>query len=66
MFNIDLVKYLEMMRLDKYKDMSLQEYLDRENNYQIILLIGRDRNNAEVVLSLQINRWRIVFNDNDL
>jgi hypothetical protein len=55
-----------MMRLDKYKDMSLQEYLDRENNYQIILLIGRDRNNAEVVLSLQINRWRIVFNDNDL
>lgn len=65
-FNIDLVKYLEMMRLDKYKDMSLQEYLDRENNYQIILLIGRDRNNAEVVLSLQINRWRIVFNDNDL
>lgn len=60
------MKYLEMMRLDKYKDMSLQEYLDRENNYQIILLIGRDRNNAEVVLSLQINRWRIVFNDNDL
>ena len=65
-FNIDLVKYLEMMRLDKYKDMSLQEYLDRENNYQIILLIGRDSNNAEVVLSLQINAWRIVFNNNDL
>lgn len=65
-FNIDLLKYLEMMRLDKYKDMPLQEYLDREKNYQIILLIGRDSNNAEVVLSLQINTWRIVFNDNDL
>lgn len=65
-FNIDLVKYLEMMRLDKYKDMSLQEYIDREKSYQIILLIGRDSNNAEAVLSLQINTWRIVFNDNDL
>lgn len=65
-FNIDLVKYLNLMRLDEYSSMPIDEYLDRQNSYQIILLIGKDSSGKEVMLSLQINKWKMVFNSNDL
>ena len=54
-FNIDLVKYLDLMRLDQYESMPLQEYLDRQSSYQVILLIGTDSAGNEVMNSIQIN-----------
>ena len=65
-FNIDLVKYLDLMRLDQHASMPLNEYLDRQNSYQVILLIGTDSAGNEMMLSLQINKWIMVFNSNDL
>lgn len=66
LFDVDLVKYLNLMKLDAYSDMSLQEYLDRESSYQIILIMGRNASGSEVMLSLQINAWTIVFNQTEL
>ena len=65
--NISLVKYLDMMRFDEYDGMPLQEYLDREEHYQIILIMSKDTStDAEVMLSMKINNWRLVFNQTDL
>lgn len=71
LFNIDLLRYLDLMRLDQYSSMSLQEYLDRENTWQVILLLGNTPTNPDpdtpnTVLSLQINAWRMVFNQTEL
>lgn len=61
--NINLVKYLGMMRLDQYSNMSLQEYLDREDTYQIILFLGKDAPaGSDVVVQININGWRLVLN----
>ena len=62
LFDIDLLRYLELMRLEQYADMTLQENLDREDSYQIILLLGQD----EHVISIQINQWIMVFNETEL
>ena len=66
LFDVDLLKYLNLMKLDAYADMSLQEYLDRESSYQIILIMGHNDAGQEVMLSLQINAWTIVFNQTEL
>lgn len=65
-FDIDLVRYLNLMRLDQYGDMPLQEYLDRENTWQVILLMGNTASGTPTMLSIQINAWRMVFNQTEL
>lgn len=66
LFDVDLLKYLNLMKLEVHADMSLQEYLDRESSYQIILIMGHNDAGQEVMLSLQINAWTIVFNQTEL
>lgn len=66
LFDVDLQKYLNLMKLDAYADMSLQEYLDRESSYQIILIMGHNDAGQEVMLSIQINAWTLVFNQTEL
>ena len=65
-FNIDLIKYLNLMKLDEYADMPLQEYLDRENSYQIILVTGKDNSGKRIMLSVRINNWTLVLNSTEL
>lgn len=66
LFDIDLVKYLNMMKLDEYSDMTLQEFLDRESTYQIILIIGKNDSGQDITLSIRINAWTLVFNQTEL
>ncbi len=65
-FNIDLKKYLDMMRLSQYASMPLQEFLDRENTYYVILVMGENPDGTQMMISMQINAWRMVFNQTDL
>lgn len=58
LFDVNLLRYLEMMRMDEYSSMPLQEYLDREDDYRVILFLGRDGH----LLSIQINMWTLVLN----
>ena len=66
LFDINLRQYLDLMRLSDYADMPLQEFLDRENTWHVILVMGQGSDGVPTILSLQINAWKIVLNDNEL
>lgn len=55
----NLIDYLELLQLEKYKDRNytLQEYLDREDNYGIIIFV--DENLALINTVIDINDWII-------
>lgn len=59
----NLVKYLEKLQQEKYKDRhySLQEYLDREDTYSIIIFV--DEGLALIKTVVDINNWIIQIND---
>ena len=62
----NLVKYLELLQLEKYKDRNytLQEYLDREDNYGMIIFV--DEKLALIKTVIDINDWIIQLNDIEL
>lgn len=66
LLNINLVQYLELMRMEVHAAMPLQEYLDRESSYRIILFLEKTSTGAITMTAVQINKWRLVLNVNDL
>lgn len=62
----NLVKYLEKLQLEKYKDRhyTLQEYLDREDAYSMIIFV--DEKLALIKTVIDINDWIIQINDIEL
>lgn len=67
LFNCDnLVKYLEILQSDKYKDRNytLQEYLDREDVYSVIIFV--DENLALIKTVIEVNDWVIHRNNIEL
>jgi len=40
--NLDMIKYLNMLKQEHYKDMELQEYLDREDRYSMIFFVDEN------------------------
>ena len=59
-----MIKYLNMLKQEHYKDMELQEYLDREDRYSMIFFV--DENMALIKSVIQINGWVIQINDFEL
>ena len=62
--NLDMIKYLNMLKQEHYKDMELQEYLDREDRYSMIFFV--DENLTLIKSVIQINGWVIQLNDFEL
>ena len=62
----DLVKYFEEVDAEKYKDRnySLQEYLDREDKYELVIFV--DEKWALIKTVIQVNDWIIQLNDIEL
>ncbi|MBD3591383.1 FimB/Mfa2 family fimbrial subunit [Bacteroides sp. GM023] len=62
----NLVTYFELLQLEKYKDRNytLQEYLDREDNYGIIVFV--DENLALINTVIDVNDWIIHLNEIEL
>lgn len=62
----DLVKYFEEVDAEKYKDRnySLQEYLDREDKYELVIFV--DEKLALIKTVIQVNDWIIQLNDIEL
>ena len=62
----DLVKYFEAVDAEKYKDRnySLQEYLDREDKYELVIFV--DEKLALIKTVIQVNDWIIQLNDIEL
>ena len=66
LLNIDMVQLIDIMRLSQYSSMPLQEYLDRENVWYVILFVSETDNGTPTMVSMKINDWTYVFNNNDL
>ena len=60
----DLIGYLNLLRIEKYADMPLQEYLDREDNYSMLVFVDESLTLINTVI--EINDWVIQLNDFDL
>lgn len=64
-FDIPLNKYLNALRLQQYENMPLQEYLDREDTYAIILFFkdngggGNGADEGKIIVSVRINGWLV-------
>ena len=64
-FSLPLVKYLLMMKSDRYAAMDGQEYLDREDEYSVIVFLENSKNNEGwLAAQIVINGWHIVNNGN--
>lgn len=64
-YSIPLVKWALMLKSEKYSSMGNQEYLDREDEYNVILYVNGDTE-SYVAVSIMINSWRMVLNDTEL
>lgn len=64
-YQIPLVKWALMLKSDNYSKMGNQEYLDREDEYNVILYVNGDTNTYMAVV-IEINSWRLVLNDNEV
>lgn len=63
LLDINLNKYINALKLEKYDTMSLQEYMDREDEFSIIIFLTKandpERPNDEnwVATQISINSW---------
>lgn len=60
----NLIDYLDLLRVEQYASMPLQEYLDRENQYDISIFV--DENLTLLNTVIEINDWVIQLNDFEL
>lgn len=61
-FSIPLVKYLLMMKSQRYSRMGDQEYLDRESEYEIMVFL--EDTEGWLAAEIVINGWHVVDNGN--
>lgn len=57
-FDIPLIQYLNALRLLQYETMPLQEYLDREDEYYILVFLQK-KEEAWLATQIEINEWII-------
>ena len=63
-FSLPLVKYLLMMKSQRYSKMDGQEYLDREDEYAVTVFLENKDNEGWLAAEIVINGWHIVDNGN--
>jgi hypothetical protein len=61
---LDLVACALMYKREKYNDMSNQEFLDREDEYNFTFFL--DDNNRWVSSTIIINSWKVVYQNSEL
>lgn len=67
-YSIPLVKWALMLKSSQYSRMKDQEYLDREDEYNVVLYISAKGDivpedpNQYIAVSVMINGWRLVLN----
>lgn len=62
--NIPVIDYCLLVKSAHYNSMSDQEYLDREDHYDMVFFLDNGRN--WLATSIFINSWRIVLQNADL
>ena len=61
-FSIPVNKWIEALRSAKYRDMDMQEFLDRENDFELMVFLQDDGRGGWVAVSVVINGWHIIDN----
>jgi hypothetical protein len=60
----NLIKYLNLLKEANYSSMPLQEYLDREDHFDMVLFVNEDQTLLNSVIV--INNWILQLNNFDL
>jgi hypothetical protein len=55
--NLDLNVYLNALKFQQWLDMPLQEYMDREDKYAVLILLQKEAGEGWVAASIEINGW---------
>jgi len=70
--DINLIDFLDMIEMEGHK-WSLQEYLDRQDEYAIVFLLSNDNNggnnengNPWIAVQLNINGWTLYLQDEEI
>lgn len=61
-FSIPLIKWALMLRSDNHASMGEQEYLDREDEYNLMVFLA-DNKEGWMAMEIVINGWHIIIND---
>lgn len=61
-FQIPVVKWATQLRSARYQNMDDQEYLDRENNYNMMVFLQDNDEGGWIAVSVVINGWHIIDN----
>ena len=64
-FSIPLVTWALKLRSENYKNIEEQEYLDREDNFNLMLWLDND-DQGWFGAQLHINDWHVIDDENDL
>lgn len=63
-FSIPLVKYILMMKSERYSRLQDQEYLDREDEYDFMVILENRDKEGWFGVQIVINGWHVVNNGN--
>lgn len=64
--DINLDKYLAVLRLQEFKDIPYQEYLDREDSFAIIFFFEELDPEGKISFKIKINDWFVREQEGDL
>lgn len=64
MFNIPLVDYALLVKGNYNKDMTDQDYLDRQDEYSFVFFVDDSMNWLSA--SIFVNSWRVVLQNVDM
>lgn len=62
MFSLPVNKWISQLRSAKYQNMDEQEYLDRENNFELMVFLQDDGKGGWTAIQIVINGWHIIEN----
>lgn len=65
-FSIPLVTWALQLRSSNYKGMEDQEYLDREDNYNMMLWLDSNKDDGWFGAEIKINNWHVTDDSTDI
>ena len=65
-FSIPIVQWALMLRSANHANMGEQEYLDREDEYNLMVFLAEDKKEGWMAMSVIINGWHIINQEEEL
>ena len=65
-FSIPIVQWALMLRSENHANMGSQEYLDREDEYNLMVFLNDDNKEGWMAMSIYINGWHVINQEEEL